>query len=580
MDALSVRFNLSRRGIDIGSIVCPVCESGVETASHLFFKCSLLRQIARKVSSWWNVDYVDANSYEEWLDWLGSLRLPAKLKLMLEGVFYVVWLYIWSHRFEKEKVLGTGRESIALYLFDYDCASSAMCLIVSFLCGGITLMFWTECVVIATFLINKLPSSVLNEKYPFSLIYGREPNLSHLRSFECLCFANVVKGSDKFSHRSEKCVLIGYASGKKAYKLSSLENRNVLYSKDVKFYETVFPYKMNKNKSVNESENINFFDHFEVELETKTSNLSPNDDEEGSSDRDGRVQQLVTDANTDQLEDGETHHATPLDENNISKGNVGTSEEIVTIMGEFGIDNVVPVELLCDNKYAIQITANPEMHEKTKHFDIDVHLVREKVASGFIKNVMVDTKSQELASRLKMCCTPILSARVVSIGAFFESPRWEGFRFRVQFFKIYFSRGTIHQSYCLLITIHQKLLFISKKLLFFELLFAGVLFMESGGSDRDTKDALSKLLKMGIVAEYQNEFKMLINRVTGISESLLKFFYISELKLALQIELLRARPTTLGETFSLARITKDHFEDERSTTSIAKPNDLNTWVYV
>nr|GEU46151.1 RNA-directed DNA polymerase, eukaryota, reverse transcriptase zinc-binding domain protein [Tanacetum cinerariifolium] len=43
MDALPVRFNLSRRCIDIGSIVCPVCKSGVETASHLFFKCSLLR---------------------------------------------------------------------------------------------------------------------------------------------------------------------------------------------------------------------------------------------------------------------------------------------------------------------------------------------------------------------------------------------------------------------------------------------------------------------------------------------------------------------------------------------------------
>nr|GEX45562.1 RNA-directed DNA polymerase, eukaryota [Tanacetum cinerariifolium] len=97
MDALPVRFNLSRRGIDIGSIVCPVCESGVEIVSHLFFKCSLLRQIARKVSSWWNVDYVDANSYEEWLDWLGSLRLPTKLKLMLEGVFYAVWtVYVVS----------------------------------------------------------------------------------------------------------------------------------------------------------------------------------------------------------------------------------------------------------------------------------------------------------------------------------------------------------------------------------------------------------------------------------------------------------------------------------------------------
>ncbi|GJX75550.1 ribonuclease H-like domain-containing protein [Tanacetum coccineum] len=32
---------------------------------------------------------------------------------------------------------------------------------------------------------------------------------------------------------------------------------------------------------------------------------------------------------------------------------------------------------------AIQIAANPVMHEKTKHFDLDVHIIREKVASVF-----------------------------------------------------------------------------------------------------------------------------------------------------------------------------------------------------
>ncbi|GJT99745.1 hypothetical protein Tco_1110084 [Tanacetum coccineum] len=100
--------------------------------------------------------------------------------------------------------------------------------------------------------------------------------------------------------------------------------------------------------------------------------------------------------------------------------------------------------------------------------------------------------------------------------------------------------------------------------------------MASGDSDRDAEDALSKLLQMGTMAEYQNEFEMLINRVTGISESLLKSFYISKLKVVLHIELLRARPTTLGEAFSLARITEARFEDEQPTTAIAKPNDLNT----
>ncbi|GKC94322.1 hypothetical protein Tco_1159764, partial [Tanacetum coccineum] len=78
--------------------------------------------------------------------------------------------------------------------------------------------------------------------------------------------------------------------------------------------------------------------------------------------------------------------------------------------------------------------------------------------------------------------------------------------------------------------------------------------MASDNSDRDAKDALSKLLQMGMVAEYQNEFEILINRVTGISQSLLTSFYISRLKLELQRELWRSRPTTLGEAFSLAHI--------------------------
>ncbi|GKB23644.1 hypothetical protein Tco_0863045, partial [Tanacetum coccineum] len=40
-------------------------------------------------------------------------------------------------------------------------------------------------------------------------------------------------------------------------------------------------------------------------------------------------------------------------------------------------------------------------------------------------------------------------------------------------------------------------------------------------------------------------------------------------------ELLRLNPTTLGEAISLARMTEARFEDERTTTTIANPNDLN-----
>nr|GEW24481.1 reverse transcriptase [Tanacetum cinerariifolium] len=103
--------------------------------------------------------------------------------------------------------------------------------------------------------------------------------------------------------------------------------------------------------------------------------------------------------------------------------------------------------------------------------------------------------------------------------------------------------------------------------------------VKTAGSEQDAKDALSKLLQMGSVAEYLSEFEILINRITEISEYLLKMFYISGLKPALQLELLRAMPTTLGEVFSLARIIEARFEEERATIALAKPNELTAYKF-
>ena len=46
MDVLPTRLNISRRGIDIDTILCPVCECGVASSKHLFFSCCLARQVA------------------------------------------------------------------------------------------------------------------------------------------------------------------------------------------------------------------------------------------------------------------------------------------------------------------------------------------------------------------------------------------------------------------------------------------------------------------------------------------------------------------------------------------------------
>nr|GEU35777.1 transposase, MuDR, MULE transposase domain protein [Tanacetum cinerariifolium] len=67
---------------------------------------------------------------------------------------------------------------------------------------------------------SKLLSYVLSGKSHFSLVYGKEPNLSHLRSFGCLCYAAIVKGFDKFSSRvsSDKFELFDFVKSKTSSK--------------------------------------------------------------------------------------------------------------------------------------------------------------------------------------------------------------------------------------------------------------------------------------------------------------------------------------------------------------------------
>ncbi|GJW50832.1 RNA-directed DNA polymerase, eukaryota, reverse transcriptase zinc-binding domain protein, partial [Tanacetum coccineum] len=80
MDCLPTRLNISRRGIDIPSILCPVCGSVTESSSHLFFDCLVAKDNFRKICRWWEVDFMEVHTFDEWVSWIVNLRIPIKHK--------------------------------------------------------------------------------------------------------------------------------------------------------------------------------------------------------------------------------------------------------------------------------------------------------------------------------------------------------------------------------------------------------------------------------------------------------------------------------------------------------------------
>ncbi|GJX76497.1 RNA-directed DNA polymerase, eukaryota [Tanacetum coccineum] len=65
LDRLSTRMNLARKGVQISSMMCPLCNNVKEDSSHLFFGCDMAIDICRLVCRWWQLARMPVGSYSE-----------------------------------------------------------------------------------------------------------------------------------------------------------------------------------------------------------------------------------------------------------------------------------------------------------------------------------------------------------------------------------------------------------------------------------------------------------------------------------------------------------------------------------
>ena len=110
--------------------------------------------------------------------------------------------------------------------------------------ANLPIKFWGECILTAVYLINYIPTPLLSGKSPYEMLFSRKPNYSHLRVFGCLCYTSVIpRSKDKFHERATACIFVGYPHGKKGYKVYDLTTHKIFTSRDVIFYEQIFPFK-------------------------------------------------------------------------------------------------------------------------------------------------------------------------------------------------------------------------------------------------------------------------------------------------------------------------------------------------
>lgn len=54
----------------------------------------------------------------------------------------------------------------------------------------------------------------------------------------------------------------------------------------------------------------------------------------------------------------------------------------------------LPIKFYCDNKATINISLNPMQHDKTKHIEVDRHIIKENVKEWIICITYIPTKEQ------------------------------------------------------------------------------------------------------------------------------------------------------------------------------------------
>jgi hypothetical protein len=107
--------------------------------------------------------------------------------------------------------------------------------------ASLPITHWTYAVTAALHLINRLPTPRLSHKSPWEKLFHKPPDISHFRTFGCICFPHLRPyNTHKLQPRTTPCLFLGYPAHTKGYICQDPNTKRVYISRHVLFNEGEF----------------------------------------------------------------------------------------------------------------------------------------------------------------------------------------------------------------------------------------------------------------------------------------------------------------------------------------------------
>lgn len=102
--------------------------------------------------------------------------------------------------------------------------------------------FWWEAFHTTSYLINRMPTTTLNNLSPYQKLHNQPSNYQLLRVFSCACYPFLRPYNDhKLDFHSQKCLFLGYSPLHKGYRCLTKSGK-VYVAAHIVFNESDFPY--------------------------------------------------------------------------------------------------------------------------------------------------------------------------------------------------------------------------------------------------------------------------------------------------------------------------------------------------